>query len=63
MQKYVLYCNTLCIENILDIADTEKEIREKQKMAKIFRKMIGEDEPQMALVELSEEELNQIIEK
>ena len=63
MQKYVLYCNTLCIENILDIADTEKEIREKQKMAKIFRKMIGEDEPQMALVELSEEELNQIMEK
>lgn len=63
MQKYVLYCNTLCIENILDIADTEREIREKQKMAKIFRKMIGEDEPQMALVELSEEELNQIMEK
>ena len=63
MQKYVLYCNTLCIENILDIANTEKEIREKQKMAKIFRKMIGEDEPQMALVELSEEELNQIMEK
>ena len=63
MQKYVLYCNTLCIENILDIADTEREIREKQKMAKIFRKMIGEDEPQMALVELSEEELNQIMKK
>ena len=44
-------------------SDTEREIREKQKMAKIFRKMIGEDEPQMALVELSEEELNQIMEK
>ena len=63
MQKYVLYCDTLCIENILDIADTEKEIKEKQKMAKIFRKMVGEDEPQMALVELSQEELKQIIEK
>ena len=31
MKKYVLYVNDLNVENIIDVADTEDEIREQQK--------------------------------
>lgn len=62
MQKYILYDNPLSVENILDVADTEDEIREQYRMAKIFRRMVHrEDFPQMALVEMSEEELEMIL--
>lgn len=61
MQKYVLYVNELCVENIIDVADTEAQIREAHKTAKIFRRMCKKGDPiNMALVELSEEELNVI---
>lgn len=61
IKKYVLYNNELNIENIIDIADTEDEIRDCYKMAKIFKRMVGqEDLLQMALVELSDEELEMI---
>lgn len=61
IKKYVLYDNQLSIENIIDIADTEDEIRDSYKMAKIFRRMLNrEDLPQMALVEISKEELEMI---
>jgi hypothetical protein len=61
MQKYILYCGLLCVENVIDIADTQTKIIEKQKMAKIFKRMIGQEKPQMTFVELSEEELKQIM--
>lgn len=61
IKKYVLYDNQLSIENIIDVADTEDEIRESYKMAKNFRRMLNrEDLPQMALVEISKEELDMI---
>ena len=61
IKKYVLYDNQLSIENIIDVADTEDEIRDSYKMAKIFRRMLNrEDLPQMALVEISKEELEMI---
>lgn len=59
MKKYVLYVNDLCVENIIDVADTEADIKEAHKTAKIFRRMANQNDPiNMALVELSEEELN-----
>lgn len=58
IKKYVLYDNQLSIKNIIDVANTEDEIRDSYKMAKIFRRMLNrEDLPQMALVEISKEEL------
>lgn len=62
MKKYVLYTNNqLSVENIIGVADTENEIREQYKTAKIFRRMIGKEEPQMALVEMTEEELEMVL--
>lgn len=64
MRKYILYNNELSIENIRGVADTEDEIREQYKMAKIFRRMLGqEDCPKMALVEMSEKDLEMILGK
>lgn len=64
MQKYVLYVNQLDIKNIIDIADTKEEIIELYRMAKIFRKMVGrEGLLQMALVEMSDKELEIILGK
>ena len=64
MKKYVLYVdNQLTIENIIDVADTENEIREKYKMAKVFRRMLGLEPPQIALVEMTEDELATILNK
>lgn len=62
MKKYILYINQLNIENIIDVADTENEIREKYRMARVFRRMVGKEGlPQMALVEMSEEELEIVL--
>ena len=59
MKKYVLYINDLCVENIIDVADTEVDIKESYKTAKTFRRMAKQNDPiNMALVELSEKELN-----
>lgn len=62
MRKYILYDNELSIENIRGVADTEDEIREQYKMARIFRRMLDqEDFPKMALVEMSEKDLEMIL--
>lgn len=62
MRKYILYDEPLCIENIVSISDTEQDMKSDYKMAKIFRKMIGrEDMPQMALVDMSEEEIATVL--
>lgn len=58
MQKYIIYDN---YNNIVDIADTEKEIRQKwedSKVARILAKSLDKDrEYNMALAELSEDEI------
>ena len=58
MQKYVIYDN---YGTIVDIADTEREIRQKwedSKVARILAKSLDKNkEYNMALAELSEEEL------
>ena len=58
MQKYVIYDN---YDNIVDIADTEIEIRQKwkdSKVARILAKSLDKNkEYNMALAELSEDEL------
>ena len=60
MQKYIIYDN---YNNILDIADTEKEIRQKwkdSKVARILAKSLDKDrECNMGLAELSEDEIEQ----
>lgn len=60
MQKYIIYDN---YNNILDIADTEQEIRQKwedSKAARILAKSLDKDkEYNMALAELSEDEIEQ----
>lgn len=62
MQKYILYDKPLSLESVLAVKDTENEIREEYRTAKIFRRMLGRtDFPQMASVELSEEELKAIL--
>lgn len=64
MRKYVLYDDELNIENIRAVADTEDEIRAQYKMARVFRRMLGqEDFPKMALVEMSEKDLEMILGK
>lgn len=58
MQKYVIYDN---YGTIVDIADTEREIRQKwedSKVARILSKSLNKNiEYNMGLAELSEEEL------
>ena len=62
MKKYILYDNELSVENVTCVADTEDEIREQYKMAKIFRRMLGQENlPKMALVEMSEKDLEMIL--
>lgn len=60
MQKYIIYDN---YNNILDIADTEQEIRQKwedSKVARILAKSLDKDkEYNMALAELSEDKIEQ----
>lgn len=53
MQKYVIYDND---GTIVDIADTEQEIRQKWKDSKIAR-ALSKKEYNMGLAELSEDEL------
>ena len=62
MQKYVLYDNELTLQNIIVVADTKEEINSEYRISKVFRRMVGCNElPQMALVEMSEEELKTIL--
>lgn len=61
IKKYVLYNNELSIENIICIEDTEKEIKDRYQMATFYRQLTGKENTlQMALVELSEEELEML---
>lgn len=62
MRKYILYDNELSIENIRGVADTEEEIKEQYKMARIFRRMLGQENlPKMALVEMSKKDLEMLL--
>ena len=58
MQKYIIYDN---FNNIIDIADTEQEIRQKwedSKVARILAKCLDKSkEYSMGLAELSEDEI------
>lgn len=52
MEKYVLHDGN----KIIDMADTKKEIIEKEKMSKIFRRMVGLEPLQMALAHLDDKD-------
>lgn len=62
MQKYIIYDN---YNNIIDIADTEQEIRQKWedfKVARTLAKSLDKNkEYSMALAELSEDEIEQFM--
>ena len=62
MQKYIIYDN---YNNIIDIADTEQEIRQKWedfKVARALAKSLDKNkEYSMALAELSEDEIEQFM--
>ena len=59
IEKYALYDTKN--ERIVELADTEKEIRDSYKTAKIFRKMVNEEPLQMVKVSLTEEEYEHLI--
>ena len=59
IEKYALYDDEN--EQIIELADTEEELKGIYKTSKLFRKMVNKEPFQMVKVSLTQEEYNDLI--